>query len=200
MSALQTAVLLLLLSCFSLIAPPCTGGGSVCSCNITNSRCDEFGVCSCDPGWDGELCDRCVPMPGCVHGSCLQPWQCTCETGWGGRFCDKDLTVCLQKQPCQNGATCVMEDSGDFTCLCLEGFHGPTCQKKTGPCYQRRSPCKNGGLCEDADGFASKLTCLCLAGFTGQRCETNVDDCQMTPCATGATCVDGINRFSCLCP
>ncbi|XP_017289947.1 protein delta homolog 2 isoform X2 [Kryptolebias marmoratus] len=139
-------------------------------------------------------------MPGCVHGSCLQPWQCTCEPGWGGRFCDKDLSVCSQGQPCQNNATCVMEDSGDFTCLCPEGFHGPTCQKRTGPCYWRRSPCKNGGLCEDTDGFAAELTCLCLAGFTGQRCETNIDDCLMMPCATGATCVDGINRFSCLCP
>lgn len=63
-----------------------------------------------------------------------------------------------------------------------------------------RSPCKNGGLCEDADGFAVALTCRCLAGFTGSRCETDVDDCLMKPCANGATCLDGVNRFSCICP
>lgn len=107
--------------------------GSDCTCNMTNSRCDESGICRwvcqwssthpsrcveaaltiqssppvtfivplcfflhfpavlsrCDPGWGGEHCDRCVLMPGCVHGSCQQPWQCTCEPGWGGRFCDK---------------------------------------------------------------------------------------------------------------
>uniref|UniRef100_A0A3B3V691 Delta-like 2 homolog (Drosophila) n=1 Tax=Poecilia latipinna TaxID=48699 RepID=A0A3B3V691_9TELE len=173
--------------------------GSNCSCNATNSRCDDFGVCRCDPGWDGELCQRCVTMPGCVHGSCLQPWQCACQPGWGGRFCDKDLSVCSQ-QPCLNGATCLMEDSGDFRCLCPDGFHGPTCRKRKGPCLQRRSPCKNGGLCEDADGFATELVCRCLAGFTGPRCETDIDDCLMVPCASGATCVDGVNRFSCLCP
>ncbi|XP_060896814.1 protein delta homolog 2 [Labrus mixtus] len=203
MSSARAAAVLLLLSCCLLIAllvPPCTGQGSDCSCNVTNSRCDETGVCRCDPGWDGQHCDRCVPMPGCLHGSCQQPWQCSCEPGWGGRFCDKDLFVCSQQQPCQNGATCVMEDSGEYTCLCPEGFHGRDCHLKTGPCHQRRSPCKNGGLCEDADGFAEKLTCRCLAGFTGARCEIDVDDCLMKPCANGATCLDGVNRFLCLCP
>uniref|UniRef100_A0A3P8TEL0 Delta like non-canonical Notch ligand 2 n=1 Tax=Amphiprion percula TaxID=161767 RepID=A0A3P8TEL0_AMPPE len=170
------------------------------SCDISNSRCDEFGVCRCDPGWDGERCNRCVPTPGCVHGSCDQPWQCVCTSGWAGRFCDRDLSVCSRLQPCHNGATCVMEDSGDFTCLCPEGFHGPTCQRRAGPCYLNRSACKNGGQCEDADGFASELTCRCLAGFTGRRCEVDVDDCAMKPCANGATCLDGVNRFSCVCP
>ncbi|XP_022071417.2 protein delta homolog 2 [Acanthochromis polyacanthus] len=196
MSPLRTAVVLLL----SLSISTCTGEGGDCSCDISNSHCDEFGVCRCDPGWDGERCDRCVPMPGCVHGSCDQPWQCVCMSGWAGRFCDKDLSVCSRLQPCRNGATCVMEDSGDFTCLCPEGFHGPTCQRRAGPCYLNRSPCKHGGQCEDADGFASELTCRCLAGFTGRRCEVNVDDCAMKPCANGATCLDGVNHFSCVCP
>ncbi|KAM4607971.1 protein delta homolog 2 [Polymixia lowei] len=167
---------------------------------MTNSRCDDNGVCRCDPGWDGQRCDACVPMPGCVHGSCQQPWQCSCEPGWAGRFCDKDVLLCSKEEPCQNGATCLMEDSGEYSCLCPDGFHGKNCHLKTGPCTQRRSPCKNGGLCEDNGGFASELTCRCLAGFTGPRCNTNLDDCLMRPCANGATCLDGVNRFSCLCP
>ncbi|XP_056266802.1 protein delta homolog 2 [Pseudoliparis swirei] len=191
---------ILLSFCIVLVAPLCKGQGSDCSCNVTNSRCDESGVCRCDPGWEGERCERCVPTPGCRHGSCQQPWQCRCEAGWGGRFCDKDLSLCSARPPCQNGATCVMEDSAGYTCLCPGGFYGRNCQLKTGPCTQRRSPCKNGGLCEDADGFAVDLACRCLAGFTGRRCETDVDDCLMRPCANGATCLDGVNRFSCLCP
>ncbi|KAF6731987.1 delta-like protein 2 [Oryzias melastigma] len=193
-------VLLLLGCCFVLHIPPSAGQGSDCTCNMTNSRCDESGICRCDPGWGGEHCDRCVLMPGCVHGSCQQPWQCTCEPGWGGRFCDKDLSVCSSQQPCQNGATCTMKDNGDFTCLCPQGFHGRLCQRRSGPCHQSRSPCKNGGLCEDADGFAAELSCRCLAGFTGPRCETDIDDCRMKPCANNAVCLDGINRFSCVCP
>nr|XP_043901328.1 protein delta homolog 2 [Solea senegalensis] len=184
----------------ALIAPPCSAQETECRCNVSNSRCDDAGVCRCDPGWDGELCDRCVLMPGCVHGSCQQPWQCSCDVGWAGRFCDKDLSVCSRLRPCQNGASCVTEDSGEYACLCPDSFHGRNCHLKAGPCHQRRSPCKNGGLCEDADGFAAALTCRCLVGFTGPRCETDVDDCLMMPCGNGATCVDGVNRFSCLCP
>lgn len=109
--------------------------------------------------------------------------------------------------------------------MCPEGFHGRNCELREGPCHQKRcvllpplatdvmlmccshtsccvsrSQCKNGGLCEDADGFAEESTCYCLAGFTGSHCEINVDDCQMRPCANGATCLDGVNRFSCICP
>lgn len=52
--------------------------------------------------------------------------------------CLSDLNVCSQQQPCQNGATCVIQDSGDFTCLCPQGFHGNSCHQRTGPCHQRR--------------------------------------------------------------
>ncbi|MBN3297071.1 DLK2 protein, partial [Amia calva] len=156
--------------------------------------------CRCDPGWEGPQCEDCVRMPGCVHGSCHQSWQCTCESGWAGRFCDKDIYICTNQQPCQNGATCIANENGDYSCFCPEGFHGQHCELKTGPCQKARSPCKNGGTCADDNGYASELSCRCLAGFVGPRCQVNVDDCLMRPCANGATCHDGINRFSCECP
>ncbi|XP_051504499.1 protein delta homolog 2-like [Myxocyprinus asiaticus] len=177
-----------------------TPSASNCTCELGHGKCAENGDCRCDPGWGGPRCDDCVRMPGCLHGTCHQPWQCTCMDGWAGRFCDKDIYVCSREQPCQNGATCVLNESGEYNCLCPEGFHGRDCELKTGPCQKTKSPCKNGGLCEDLSGYAPELTCQCLAGFTGPRCETNMDDCLMRPCANGATCLDGVNRFSCLCP
>ncbi|KAK5882980.1 hypothetical protein CesoFtcFv8_021508 [Champsocephalus esox] len=199
MSSSLSVFIVFILLFIVFAVPPCRGQGSECNCS-SNSGCDESGVCRCDPGWGGPLCAACLLKPGCLHGSCQQPWQCRCDPGWGGRFCDKDLQVCSQRPPCLNEASCVMEDSGDYSCVCPEGFHGTDCELKTGPCLQSRSPCRNGGLCEDDDGFSLVLRCRCLAGFSGPRCETDLDDCLMDPCANGASCLDGVNRFSCVCP
>lgn len=45
--------------------------------------------CRCLYGWQGQYCDKCIPHPGCVHGTCVEPWQCLCDTNWGGHLCDK---------------------------------------------------------------------------------------------------------------
>nr|CAD7414820.1 unnamed protein product [Timema poppensis] len=38
------------------------------------------------------------------------------------------------------------------------------------------------------------------AGFRGKNCEENIDDCPGNLCLNGATCVDDVNRYSCVCP
>ncbi|KAI4496487.1 hypothetical protein M0804_000297 [Polistes exclamans] len=38
------------------------------------------------------------------------------------------------------------------------------------------------------------------AGFRGKHCEENIDDCPGNLCQNGATCVDRVNEYSCLCP
>ena len=47
----------------------------------------------CQYGWQGLYCDKCIPHPGCVHGTCNEPWQCLCETNWGGQLCDKGAST-----------------------------------------------------------------------------------------------------------
>lgn len=42
--------------------------------------------------------------------------------------------------------------------------------------------------------------CSCLLGFEGPTCQINVDDCEDNDCENGATCIDGINNYTCFCP
>lgn len=45
-----------------------------------------------------------------------------------------------------------------------------------------------------------RFSCACAYGFHGTFCEVNVDDCQDHGCENGATCVDGVGNYTCLCP
>lgn len=110
----------------------------------------------CSYGWQGRFCDECVPYPGCVHGSCVEPWQCTCETNWGGLLCNKgagggglprgrregrglspehhlppDLNYCGSHHPCANGGTCINAEPDQYRCACPDGYSGKNCERGT---------------------------------------------------------------------
>ena len=39
-----------------------------------------------------------------------------------------------------------------------------------------------------------------ITGFEGQDCLVNINDCKNDSCVTNATCIDGVNNFTCQCP
>lgn len=41
---------------------------------------------------------------------------------------------------------------------------------------------------------------IIVTGFRGFNCEENIDDCPGHQCQNGATCLDGINSYTCKCP
>ena len=42
-------------------------------------------------------------------------------------------------------------------------------------------------------------SCTCKDGFEGDFCQENVDECEGDPCQNDATCVDGVNDYTCEC-
>ena len=81
---------------------------------------------------------------------------------------------CEHHQPCKNGATCVNDDSGSYSCQCPPGYFGKNCfHQRTSlirpPIVTRdqtRLICSNGGTCtmENCKEWAKFISvfCLCL--------------------------------------
>jgi hypothetical protein len=57
-------------------------------------------------------------------GTCNTNNTCTCIIGYTGDLCQSDVCV---PTPCENGGTCAILVSGNYTCQCPEGFSGYNC-------------------------------------------------------------------------
>ncbi|XP_041474454.1 neurogenic locus Notch protein-like [Lytechinus variegatus] len=91
-----------------------------------NGECTDdvyFFSCSCDAGWEGELCDQLIPASVCdsnpcsymLNGQCTEitnGYTCECNTGWTGVRCDLDE---LQWQCSETTDRCYNRASSKFS-------------------------------------------------------------------------------------
>uniref|UniRef100_G3PUJ9 Delta-like protein n=1 Tax=Gasterosteus aculeatus aculeatus TaxID=481459 RepID=G3PUJ9_GASAC len=174
----------------------CTESICLPGCDEEHGFCDKPGECKCRVGFSGRYCDDCIRYPGCLHGTCQQPWQCNCQEGWGGLFCNQDLNYCTHHKPCLNGATCTNTGQGSYTCSCLPGYTGASCEIQVSECSG--NPCRNGGSCSDND---SGYKCTCPPGFYGNNCELSANTCADGPCFNAGRCTDNPEGgYFCQCP
>ncbi|KAI2656785.1 Protocadherin Fat 1 [Labeo rohita] len=95
--------------------------------------------------------------------------------------------------PCLNGGSCLMRQSGGYVCECSTLFSGTHCEIMIGPCDS--NPCLYGGTCiqNNLDYY-----CKCRDQYSGQRCEMGLY-CKENPCQNGGQCIDGLDGPICEC-
>ncbi|KAK2891240.1 hypothetical protein Q8A67_013883 [Cirrhinus molitorella] len=95
--------------------------------------------------------------------------------------------------PCLNGGSCLMRQSGGYVCECSTLFSGTHCEVKIGSCDS--NPCLYGGTCvqNNLDYY-----CKCRGQYSGQRCEKGLY-CKENPCQNGGQCVDSLDGPICEC-
>lgn len=196
---------------------PCRNGGT-----CYRSWQDELVICTCTPGFTGNLCDQiidqCLSQPCMNGGLCFNgdtSYSCLCPGAFTGESC-QIFEPCMS-EPCKNGGSCYTGESS-YTCVCGADFTGTQCQEMVNPCLS--NPCVNGGQCYTDNTGISSYQCVCSGGFTGDRCQelnpvTSTvsptttrpvivkDACMPNPCFNDGTCLpigSGLFSYTCLCP
>uniref|UniRef100_A0A672HLX0 Crumbs cell polarity complex component 2b n=1 Tax=Salarias fasciatus TaxID=181472 RepID=A0A672HLX0_SALFA len=133
--------------------------------------------------------DKCLSSP-CNNGAtCLEhmgEYMCLCpkEPLWYmGKNCDELHDACLMA-PCTNCTS--TPGTGDFICLCPDGFTGLNCTQDVDECAS--NPCQGArSHCVDRmNGYS----CHCPIGSGGDDCQDNVTTCADQTCHNGGTCTD----------
>ncbi|CEM24098.1 unnamed protein product [Vitrella brassicaformis CCMP3155] len=155
-----------------------------------HGKCRD-GVCDCDPGYSGHLCEHACPNECSHNGDCVEG-ACLCFAGWKGIDCSTSFC-------CSGHGTC--DDPG--TCVCDEGWTGDECQQRQEPTPSATTPAVlsisaacGGGVGCGTHGRCDVHTnqCQCDEGFTGVACDIQLPECRDN-CNGHGLCVNG----ACLC-
>ncbi|OQR72387.1 fat cadherin-related tumor suppressor-like, partial [Tropilaelaps mercedesae] len=146
------------------------------------------GACGTQPCHNGGTC---LPGPHSTN------YTCVCiEPRFKGGHCEVDTDPCASN-PCSFSTLCSNVFDGrnnDFQCECPPQLSGKRCEYGQ---YCNPNPCQNKGVCEEGE---TDFSCRCPIGYRGNRCQYDIDECLHHICAQGATCINLLGGFECVCP
>jgi len=99
---------------------------------------------------------------------------------------------------CKNGGRCV-KLGYVYTCQCMPGYSGTTCENYEGDICSRTNPCLNSGKCTAKTPLT--FECECGVQYEGARCEKTKIPCDGVVCQNNGVCVNNATSFDyyCLC-
>jgi len=140
-----------------------------------HGTCVSPDMCACEVGWEGMVCDVCIPLPGCKYGHCDKALECLCEPGYGGGFCD--IPDCGD---CTHGFC----STPDY-CMCFDGWEGENCTE-----------CIPMAGCEKGHCTDHPHTCSCEPDWEGALCNEPICN---PPCVNGKCIVGADREHMCKC-
>ncbi|XP_072301318.1 protein jagged-2b isoform X2 [Eucyclogobius newberryi] len=155
------------------------------------ATCHSMGqdfYCACPEGYEDKTCG--TLKENCQTAPCQVIDSCTVAVASN----DSSAVRHISSNVCGNRGSCVSHPTGNFTCICDQGFSGIYCHENINDCAS--NPCQNSGTC--IDGINS-FQCVCPDGWEGRLCDLNVNECRHNPCKNGGRCVDLVNDFYCEC-
>lgn len=183
---------------------PCSGHGTCFS------GFDGNGVCSCNQGWAGLLCNSQCPGTngdchghGVCHDGLLGNGTCSCT----GNFAAPNCSVCIPEftgtscnvscaekrqtasgEVCSGRGICATTDQVIAFCECAAGYAGGLCQDACGG----SPPCSGHGSCAYVASTTTACNCSTGWGGSGGQCESCTDEfANSTDCATPCPSVGG---------
>lgn len=177
-----------------------------CDCkDVESFHCvhgsNECGLCKCDFGWSGELCDcdessplenrlQCIAEDSAEicsgKGDCVCG-QCICDEGYKGQFCECSPCDKNEGIECSGKGTC---NCG--VCECLDGWEGPGCQCPSGDTYciapGSQDVCANHGYC-DCGKCMCNTTAIDGLFYRGTYCESSASAGGSALCVLYNPCV-----------
>jgi hypothetical protein len=167
-------------------------------CECDHGQCIG-GDCLCQPGWEGDECDKfhCKDKRNCNNGTCVGPNTCRCDAGWesvGSIPCA--VYNCRALKNCNNRGDCV----GPNICKCdaewrgLEDCSIHSCDRSPTFCDDN-DPCTNDP-CAPATGCKPHTpvcgtTEVCIQGTCFPQCRNTLG------CDSGHACRDGACQDGC---